>query len=656
MLPAGRKNRLGEFILSKKLRSLCLVAAVTAGTVSITGAASAADPACGPVAHVFTTQADGDLWLYEHSAPASGGFSWAGARQIGWGWGGKTFAGQDGRVYNITTGGELRRLRYRGGAWDTFPGGGQFQAIGRGWQKFAETANRAKITVDADGSFYTLEGDQLRWWRYDEQAGAWAPGSGRVLDVGWGRFDLIAASGNGGLQARDASGALHRFRYHAETERFVAYDVVPAAGWQGRGTLFSPGGDLYYSVRPDTGELRWNQFTEDTGWRTGAGAVIGTGWGTDVDVTATTTDCSVSLFGPPPAEWLGAGDGASHVADLASGGRYVLGPGYQSALVTDWFDPVARNWRTTMETNGYDAIRTPIVDAAAGAVTFGARGSTGTDLVTLRGGDWQASTTVSLRGAMSSTPTIVRRANGTVAVYSLASAGDGVGHLHVREQLPGGDFLAWRRFGDPAVDYSNINAITRGDQTTVLATDRDYVAHVFRHAPGAAPVPAGHLAGRSLFGPMTTVLDSNGTILVFAVLRTDDGIRIVHVRREKADRSGFEDTWQSLGEFGRRGVMTEPVSALLLPNGTVAVSVPADGKPYVTTSKGPGSTEFAFPWTPVDVAKDAWFSEPTALTLSTNGEVLLSAVSGTRKHLFTAPVPADPAAPPRFTGGPIYGY
>jgi hypothetical protein len=94
----------------------------------------------------------------------------------------------------------------------------------------AETANLGKITVDADGSFYTLEGDQLRWWRYEEQAGAWAPGSGRVLDVGWGRFDLIAASGNGGLQARDAVGALHRFRLHAWNRR-------PAAGtWWARTT------------------------------------------------------------------------------------------------------------------------------------------------------------------------------------------------------------------------------------------------------------------------------------------------------------------------------------------------------------------------------------------------------------------------------------
>ncbi|MCP2246902.1 tachylectin-related carbohydrate-binding protein [Lentzea aerocolonigenes] len=647
--------------MNGKLRSLCLAAALTAGTLtaSVTATAAAADAACGPVAKVFTTQADGDLWLYEHSAPTTGGFSWAGVKQIGWGWGGKTFAGPDGRVYNITSGGELRRLRYNGSGWDTYPGGGQFQTIGWGWQKFVETANRGKITVAADGSFYTLEGDQLRWWRHDEQAGGWAPGSGRVLDVGWGRFDLIAASGDGGLQARDAAGALHRFRYHTASERFVAFDAVPAVGWNGRGTLFSPGGDIYYSVRPDTGELRWNQFTEDTtGWRTATGSVIGTGWGTDVDVTATTSDCSVALPGPAEPGHVGGGVDAPHVADLNSGGRYVLGRKYHTGFVTDWYDPVEKNWRPTWEASTYGSIYAPFVDRSAGTVTFAAGvGSSGVDLVTLRGGNWQATTKVPLRGAMSAPPTLVRRANGTFAVYALASAGDEVGHLYVREQLPNGDFLAWRRFGDPAADYFAINAITRGDETTVLATEQSGVPHVFRHAPGTAPVPAGQLTGARVPGPLTTVLDSNGTVLVFAVLRTEDGIFIVHVRREKADRTGFEETWQSLGEFGRRGVLSEPVSALLLPNGTVAVSVPADGKPYVTTSKGPGSTEFAFPWTPVEVSGDFWFNTPTVLAMSRTGEVLLSAESeGNRRHLFSVSVPADPATPLRFAGGPLYGY
>ncbi|MFD4669996.1 tachylectin-related carbohydrate-binding protein [Lentzea sp. NPDC058450] len=284
--------------MSKRLRSLCLTAAAAAGAVSaVTTGTAAADPTCATVARVFTVQADGDLWLYEHAAPATGQFSWAGVRQVGWGWGGKTFAGPDGRVYNITTGGDLRRLRYNGTSWDTMPGGGQFQTIGWGWQKFLAAANRSKIAVDADGVFYTLEGDQLRWWRYDEQAGGWAPGSGRVLDTAWGDFDAIAVSGKGGLQAQDAAHALHHFRYDAATEQFVVYDVVPEAGWEGHGTLFSPGGDIYYSVRSDTGELRWNRFTEGTGWQSVLGSVIGWGWGTDVDVTASTDDCSIT----PPA-------------------------------------------------------------------------------------------------------------------------------------------------------------------------------------------------------------------------------------------------------------------------------------------------------------------------------------------------------------------
>ncbi|MFI6102116.1 tachylectin-related carbohydrate-binding protein [Lentzea sp. NPDC051213] len=648
-----RNRGSGGFALRVKLRAFCLAAVVGVGAIAGAGGAAAADVSCGAVARVFTVQADGDLWLYEHAAPGTGGFAWAGARQIGWGWGGKTFAGADGRVYNITVGGELRLLRYRGGGWDTF-GGGQYRTIGWGWQKFVEAAHRGKITVDADGAIYTLEGDQLRWWRYDDVAGAWAPGSGRVLDVGWGRFDLIAASGSGGLQARDAVGALHRFRYHVASERFVAYDVVSAVDWRGGGSLFSPGGDVYYSVRPDSGELRWNRFTEGAGWQSTTGSVVGTGWGTDVDVTATTTDCSTALPGPVIEGSFGDPTGVPYAVEPASGGRYVVGTNDQHTIVSDWYDPVSLTWQRTNLAGAHTGIRPPVVDDAAGTATIGALWGGNVELITLRAGTWEAP--ISLRGAMSSTPALVRRADGTLAVYAIAPAGNEVGHLYVREQLSNGDFLAWRRFGDPAADYNSVTAIARGDETTVLANAYGGEPHVFRHSPGARPVAAGELRGTGLVGPLTLVQDSTGALLVFGALRNGESNMIVHVRREKADRTGFEDLWQSLGPFGTRNAWDEPVAARLLPNGTVALSVPADGKPFVTTSKGPGSTEF-HPWAPVEVPQGMWFSDPTALSVSRAGEVQITAESaGNRRHLFTAPVPADPATPLRFTGGPLYPF
>jgi hypothetical protein len=250
----------------------------------------------------------------------------------------------------------------------------------------------------------------------------------------------------------------------------------------------------------------------------------------------------------------------------------------------------------------------------------------------------------------------VRRANGTLAVYAIASApGAEYGTPHVREQLPNGDFLAWRAFGDTA-RYSMLTAIARGDQTTLVAHGREVEPQVFRHLPGTAPIPAGGLTGTGIVGELTLVQDGHGGLLVFGARRTEEGIRVVYVRREKADRSGFEDNWQSLGTFATRNAWTEPVSAQLLANGTVAVSVPADGKPWVTTSKAPGSTEF-LPWAPVDVPKDTWFTTPTGLGLSRTGEVLLTADSGggMNRYLFTAPAPADPAAPLRFGTGKLLG-
>jgi hypothetical protein len=328
----------------------------------------------------------------------------------------------------------------------------------------------------------------------------------------------------------------------------------------------------------------------------------------------------------------------------------VVGTDDQGTLISDRYDPVSKNWQRTHLGWGYGIFKPPLVDDAAGTATIAAVKSPGTvDLITLRAGRWEVTT--SLPGGVRGRPALVQRANGTFAVYALAAAGDDVSHLYVREQLPNGDFLAWRRFGDPTADYETVSAIARGDQTTVLATVWARDPQIFRHALGAAPASAGELSGTGYTGELTIVQDGRGDFLVVGALRTGEGIRVVHVRRENADGTGFENTWQSLGTFGTRNAWDEPVVAQLLPNGSMALSVPADGEPWVTTSKGTGSTEF-LPWASVDVPKEFWFANPTALSMSRTGEVLLTAGSqGNRRHLFSVSVPAD-----RFIGGPLYPY
>lgn len=623
------------------------ITALTAGAGTATAAVTTT---CKPVANIFTMQADGDLWLYQHADPVNGAGSWAGAKHIGNGWGGKTFAGADGRIYNITTWGDLRRLRYNGNGWDTFPGGAQYETIGSGWQRYL--TERGKITVDATGRIYTLEGDQLRWWFFNEETRAWAPGSGGILDVGWGRFDAVTASGKGGLQARDSSGALHRFRHQGFDQLFQAYDVIPATRWRGYDKFFSAGGDVYYAVRPDTGQLLWNRFAEEdvSNWRTSTGSVIGTDWGTDVDITATTTDCTVTGLEESPYAPRDERVHATAILTPEGGGTHLVNS-VADNKITDTHS-TGSGWATDTIAGKYVGISRPVtVDGAGTAVVAATNVSFGeVELHTLQGGQWQRT---GLRGGMDWAPTVAHRSNNTLAVYAASDFHNQTrGHVYVREQLPNGEFASWRPFGDRSSIYVGKPVVfTRGDVTTIVMDiygtgQQDW----FRHTPGSTPVRMGTFP-KSDRG-VTFTGDGKGGILAFG-LKDVNGVLRPAVLREKADRSGFEDSWQIIeSDIGNGGAYNH-LDALLLPNGTIAMSLLSqNSRVFVTTSVSPGSTQF-HPWQQIS-PDNGGFIWPTTLALTRTGELALASRTDYSAHwLWTAPLPAEPSPTLQFTGGRI---
>ena len=648
-------NHLGEFTVKKKLRpfvlSVALAASVT--TAVTTGAGTASAGLCGAVSNIFTMQADGDLWLYQHSGPSSGAATWAGARQVGWGWGGKTFAGPNGWLFNITTSGELRRLRYNGSGWDTFVDGRQFETIGWGWEKYVQTANRGKITIDSDGSLYTLEDDHLRWWFFDQQQRAWTPDSGRVIDKGWSRFNAIAASGQGGLKGRDASGVLHHFRYDRVSERFALYETWQhKLTWQTGTKLFSPGGDIYYTVRPGSGELMWNDYSEysNDGWRTSAGTVIGYDWGTDVDITATTSDCRQSGYwfprnpvvddqGSMPVAYVSP-SGVGHVVRVLPDNR-----------MTDLRDTGQGHWAFEPFSGEYAGISNVVPGAGSGSEVFGAtrRPSGDVELITL---ELNNRVVRSLKGAMRVAPALVRRPDGTLVVYAMGDHGsDGgpwEGELYYREQLPNGDFLAWRRFSS-GLNTETPSVINRGTEVTIVGRTVGGFTEWYRTQADGVPAEQGRLPGD--VGPRPKLVQTaQGRILLVDVgWRPGDG---VFVLPERPDRYGFETTRTMLPDLpGAPDSEGRQLDAMVLPNGSLAVSLTAGGKVYVTTSKGAADgTEF-HPWQQVSAeGLNVEFTEPTSMRLDTGVLSVVGVTSAGSYWEFRESVPQDPAVALSFVG------
>jgi hypothetical protein len=459
---------------------------------------------------------------------------------------------------------------------------------------------------------------------------------------------MIAASGQGGLKASDATYVLHHFRYDRVSERFVLYKKEHNYTWQASTKLFSPGGDIYYTVQPNVGELRWNSYSEtsDNGWKVALGHVIGHDWGTDVDITATTSDCA------SPGNWVPRNpevvdQGAMPISQVSPNGATHLVRVMPDNRVTDLRDSGMGYWVFEPFSGSFSGVSNVVPGPSSGTETFGTtRLQTGdVEVNTLVGGSFQGFQ--SLKGAMQVAPALVRRPDGTLVAYAM-----GEGQLHHREQLPNGDFLAWRRFGTGSFTETP-SVIGRGDQVTVAGRGADGRSSLFRTQPDGVVRWLGPLPSMVSPRPKLVKDAQDRMLLVDVGPRFGEGAGLgAFVIHELADRSDFEDTERFLPDLpGAPDSESRQLDAVVLPNGALAVSLTAGGKVYVTTSKGAAtSTEF-HPWQQVSAeGLNAEFTEPTSIRM-TGGFVSVAAVTGNGSYyLFEAGVPQDPAAALSFSG------
>ncbi|WP_406632115.1 tachylectin-related carbohydrate-binding protein [Amycolatopsis sp. WGS_07] len=257
---------------------------------------------CKPAAPIFTTRADGTLWLYQHTDPRNGSYAWVNGngRQIGSGWQtGRAVAAPDGLVYQANSNGELRRFRWNGNGWDLNSSSTPYyEVIDHGWDRYAGDEYRNRITADSRGHIYTVEPDgNLHWRSYDPATKKW---NHRILKDGWGKYDLIAAAGDGVLYARASSnGDLFRFVYDSATGEWPQVAKPSGTGWKTFKNISSPGADVLYSpYAADSGGLLWYRYlpASDTWVDTGRanGKLIGQGWYTLPGITASPDSCRLA--------------------------------------------------------------------------------------------------------------------------------------------------------------------------------------------------------------------------------------------------------------------------------------------------------------------------------------------------------------------------
>lgn len=513
------------------MRSRHLALLTTAGLVATTlslvvaaPAAQAVGATCAPAARIMVVKADGTLWKYDHTGVAEGQPTWGASAQIGAAWGGRTLAGPDGVVYNITDTGELRRFRYTdAGGWAVFPNGLSYEVLGTDWEAYVDEAWRDRVTVDSLGHLYAVDVDnRLRVWV--DEPGPWLPNStGRLVDArktGPLVFGEITAAGPGVILERDFfSGELRRYRYEHASNRMVVEPVVSGSGFGVFATTFSPGGDVIYAIRSDNGELDWFRYDQDTNTTPSPTArVVGNGWGGNKDVMAVPNACTrsdhVVTARPPVARVLNT---PSSLAETATG-----------LLVQYRVNNAGQLVKLTEKATGTGFTTKVIANTAVNGVPQGVlnpdlpeeffAGAQNSEV--LRGGGTVLNT--SLGGFFPTEPAAVKRSGGRTALYAVGADGALWATKRVEEE---GDFGAWRKVG--GTNLVGPAAAVVGDNDGEWVAVRTSTGSVVRYEQDEDGLP-GEFVDLGVIGAATTpaIAFSNGKPWI----ATRDTAGVVQVR------------------------------------------------------------------------------------------------------------------------------
>ena len=639
---AGMRSRpeagWGTRLAGGLVAGLCAVSLLVAGP----GVAQAADTVqCGAKASVFAVDGAGALWLYSLNSPGSTTASWSPRVKVGTGWltYGRVLGGPNGRVYGINSAG-LYRYRWTGTTWELIDGS-QRALINTGFTQYATSAWRNKITVDERGDFYLIDGNgTLRQYRYDEATRTW-PIFGRVLDSGWGTYDLLVAGSLGVLYSRSAAtGLFYRHRFDPDSQRWIERNRLVGSGWNthSRG-IFSVGGDTLFGIQGD-GDLFQYRYREDNNTWPVLARHIGRGWNNYPNVTATTDTCRLNISYTParppvPVEQFAPTtvvQGSSRNIEYAytdNIGRLLHGrqdpDNFGSTQWTVLSGNEAFSGRVGLFENGSGLIRLAghNVTSDVWSRTQAAAGSP----------DWTAWS--DLGGRMASPPVPVRLTDGLEVAFAV----DADGALWARSQdATTNSLMAWRRLGGTGLTGTPVTAAVANAAATVIAVDTNGTLQAATYQNGALSAWTS-LGGSGFTGTPAVVLMPGYRLRVFA--RDGSGQIVTQLQ----DTGGaFTGVWEPVGTLTFTPAGSP--SALLSPvTGRVGVYARGtDGYVYYAgeTAQGSGS------WGNWIIAQDpfeTYATDPTAFSFtSSNGTIVAYVVRTSANSVRVYTVTEAPAA------------
>ncbi|MFF3393656.1 tachylectin-related carbohydrate-binding protein [Streptomyces sp. NPDC002669] len=528
--------------------------------VALPSTAQAAEAAtCAGTGPVYAVDSAGKLLRHDMPTPLSGGtLASPGTIDTGWSGYGRVLAGQGARFYGIKSDGLY--LSHRVGSTGTWDIHHKKISPNFGWLTRAE--DRDQVTVDRGDRIWVLDNaGELRTYKYDSAGDSWSEDSGKVIDQGWQKYDLIVAADSGVIYGRSATdGHLYRSRYDFTSQRWIERHVVESlADWgQYSKGITSIGGDTLIGVTA-AGAAHYYRFDENTGDYAVYKKTVGaSGWAGFTNVTGAPDACritanhtpaspSVPLESYTPAEVAQSATGSLEFAYTDNIGRLVHG------RMADASDFNGVQW-TTLSGNEAFTGRPTLSGHADGRVVITAQNTSGSvwqrNQTAKASADWAG--WIDLAGAMAHHPVGAKTPDGLLVQFAVDANGKPWYRIQQRANV---GFLGWMPLAGSGLG-GTLRAVTVRDGIQLFATTASGTLTTARFADGALSAWSG-LGAQNISGEPSLVVYPGYRIRVFA----NDGQGHVITAAQSAENGAY-GAWETIDGLTADGAPSAVISPL----------------------------------------------------------------------------------------------
>ncbi|MFF3291774.1 tachylectin-related carbohydrate-binding protein [Streptomyces sp. NPDC003023] len=583
------------------------VAAAFSLLTAVPGTAHAAEAAsCTPTGPTYAVNTAGSLLRYDMPTPLAGG-DLANPKTIDSGWSayGRVLAGHRAKFYGIKSDGlYLSQRDSSTGTWNI-----HHKKISDDYGWLAGSADRNQISVDRSDHLWVLDNaGNLRANKYDPATGTWDATSGKIIDKGWDRYNLIVAGDDGVVFGRlAATGELVRSRYDFTSQRWVERHVVKSwADWNVYKSVTSIGGDTLVGVTTG-GTAHYYRLDENTGGFAVYKKTVGaSGWQNFPNVTGAPDACrilndhtpaapSVPLESYSRAAVVQSAAGSLELAYTDNIGRLVHG------RIADPSDINGVQW-TTISGNDAFAGTPSLAGHTDGRVVVTGHNTSGSvwqrNQTAKSSADW--GNWIDLAGAMAQHPVTARTPAGLLV--QVAADADGRPWYRI-QQRANVDFMGWTKLAGTGFQ-GPLTAVTVRDGIQLFGKAADGTLSTALLGEDGSLSSWTSLGAQAVTGTPSVVVYPGYRLRVFAT----DGLGKV-VTTVQAAESGPYGAWTTVDGLTADGSPSAVISPL---TGLTEITVRgADGYIHNTGETTQGSGTWRAWQQP---AYEVSATEPTAFT------------------------------------------